>query len=166
MLAVAGGRRNFFQHGELPLVLLALIARRPVHGYELMAELDRLLRPSYQPSPGSVYPALAALVGEGMLADENDGEPGHRRRTYRITRKGRAVLAHRRPTLRAFEVRTGVRLGTDLVRDVLDRFATRVEGIAERVEPDDLEAILDRAATELEAKRLRQRPDRRTSRGR
>ena len=34
--------RRFFRHGELPLVLLALLAERPKHGYEIMADLTRL----------------------------------------------------------------------------------------------------------------------------
>ncbi|EUA73856.1 hypothetical protein I540_0264 [Mycobacteroides abscessus subsp. bolletii 1513] len=37
---------RFFRHGELPLVLLALLAQRPMHGYELMSELSRLFGPA------------------------------------------------------------------------------------------------------------------------
>ena len=145
-------RRNFFLHGELALVVLTLVEGRPMHGYELMAELDRLLRPAYQPSPGSVYPALAALVAEGLLSAEDEG----RRRTYRITRRGRSVLAERRHVLRSFEVRTGVRLGADSARQALDRFNTRIAKVVERLDPDLLDVVLDRTAKELESAVLTQ----------
>jgi len=144
---VAGGR-NFFQHGELALVVLALVRRRPMHGYDLLAELARVL-PSYRPSPGSVYPALAALVEEGLV--ETAGDSG-RRRVYRITRVGRDALARRRSALAAFEVRTGARLGTrEDAEAALDRLRARVLAVAERVDPDRLDSILDSAAREVEA---------------
>jgi len=142
------GRRNFFLHGELPLVLLCLVGRGPVHGYDLMSELARLLSPAYEPSPGSVYPALAALVEEGLVvAHAGEG----RRRTYRVTRKGRDLLASRRGALRAFEVRTGTRLGDDDVQAAIERFAARVAPYAERLPADAVGAALDRAADDLEA---------------
>jgi DNA-binding PadR family transcriptional regulator len=155
---MAGARRQFFQHGELALVVLALVARRPMHGYELLGELARLLRPAYEPSPGGVYPALAALVAEELLAADGDGG---RRRTYRITARGRALLRERRSAVRSFEVRTGVRVGADDVHEAIGRFAARVEAVAERLDLDEVEAELDRVASELEA---RARPARRTSR--
>ena len=61
-------RKQFFMPGELPLVLLALIAGRPQGGYELMGELERRYGPAYRPSPGSVYPALSALRAEQLVA--------------------------------------------------------------------------------------------------
>ena len=144
---MAGGRRNFFLHGELPLVLLTLVARTPMHGYELMQELARLLAPAYEPSPGSVYPALAALVAEGLV----DADPSEsRRRSYRITSRGRAVLVERRSAVRSFEVRTGVRLEADDVRSTIERFVERIAPLEERLEPTRVDAVLERAARELE----------------
>src|SRR5207253_2255839 len=66
--------RRFFRHGELPLVLLALMDDRPMHGYEVMSELSRLFGPHYRPSPGTVYPAIEALEAERLVAgEEHDG---------------------------------------------------------------------------------------------
>ena len=76
--------RRFFRHGELPLVVLAMLADRPMHGYELMSELSRLFGPRYRPSPGSVYPALEALEAEHLL----EGETEAGRNTYRATEAG------------------------------------------------------------------------------
>jgi DNA-binding PadR family transcriptional regulator len=83
--------RRFFRHGELPLVLLALVAEQPRHGYQIMGELDRLFGPDYRPSPGSVYPAVDALQAEGLIA----GEVGHGKTTYHITAAGEEALATR-----------------------------------------------------------------------
>ena len=150
---MANARRQFFLHGELALVVLALVARQPMHGYELLGELARLLRPSYEPSPGGVYPALAALVAEDLLS--TSGSEGGRRRTYRVTQRGRRVLADRRSALRAFEVRTGVRLGADDVEEAIGRFVARVTAVAERLDPRDVEVALDGLASDLEARSRR-----------
>src|SRR5947208_16612159 len=98
--------RRFFRHGELPLVLLALLADRPMHGYEVMSELTRLFGPAYRPSPGTVYPAVDALEAEGLL----DGDAHDGRTTYRTTEAGDEALAERADALAALEQRTGVRV--------------------------------------------------------
>src|SRR3954463_13797486 len=133
------GRRQFFQPGELPLILLELLRARARHGYELMNELDRLFAPIYRASAGSVYPALTALVEEGLVVEESDGP----RRRYRCSATGRAALEKRKAVLAAIEVRTGVRLRPEQeLADVIDRFAARVERLRGRVEPTDLEQLL------------------------
>ena len=47
--------------GDLQLLLLALLAERPSHGYELIQLLDERSKGYYSPSPGMVYPALTYL---------------------------------------------------------------------------------------------------------
>lgn len=144
---MAGRRRNFFLHGELPIVLLTLVGRSPVHGYELMQQLAALLGPAYVPSPGSIYPALAALVVEGLV----DSDPGpSRRRRYRLTSRGRKLLLERRPSLRAFEVRTGVRLDGNDGRSAVERFVEQVAPIVNRLDSGLVDEVLQRAAAELE----------------
>src|SRR5438552_8878263 len=140
-------RRQFFQPGELPLILLELVKNQPRHGYELMSELDRLFGPHYRASAGSVYPALTALVEEGLLLEEQDGP----RRRFRSSASGRAALAKRKAALAAIEVRTGVRLRPEHeLATVIERFGARIEQLRGRIEPDDLEAMLDEVATRLE----------------
>ncbi|HWL65644.1 MAG TPA: PadR family transcriptional regulator [Actinomycetota bacterium] len=141
--------RRFFRHGELPLVLLALLADRQMHGYELMAELGRLFAPHYSPSPGSVYPAVEALESEGLIRPQGEGGP----RVYELTPSGKQALEKRRELLAAIELRTGLRVqqrGT--IDAVLDRFASRIRELAGRLEPDSLERILDSTADEIEGK--------------
>jgi DNA-binding PadR family transcriptional regulator len=140
--------RRFFRHGELPLVLLALVAEQPRHGYQIMGELDRLFGPDYRPSPGSVYPAVDALQAEGLIA----GEVGHGKTTYHITAAGEEALATRSDALAALELRTGARLArTDSIEPVLARFKARVAPLSGYVDCEAVAAVLERAATEIES---------------
>ena len=139
--------RRFFRHGELPLVLIALLAERPMHGYDLMAELGRLFAPHYRPSPGSVYPAVEALEAEGLIAPRGDEGP----RVYVVTLSGEEALEKRRDALADLELRTGVRVGQrGTVDAALERFAARVRGLAARLEPDALERALSRTIKDIE----------------
>jgi DNA-binding PadR family transcriptional regulator len=137
---------RYFRHGELPLVVLAVLAGQPMHPYELMAELSRLC-PHYRPSPGSVYPAVDALASEGLLV----GDPRDGKTVYRTTDDGDRALEARADMLAAFEVRTGVRLARgDSLETVLARFRARLIPLAGRVDSDAVAEVLDRAAAEIE----------------
>ncbi|MUM19594.1 PadR family transcriptional regulator [Mycobacterium sp. CBMA271] len=140
-------RARFFRHGELPLVLLALLAQRPMHGYELMSELSRLFSAGgYQPSPGTVYPAVEALAAEGLLI----GQPREGRTIYRASAEGEQALVGRADVLAAVELRTGARFGRgDSLEKTLARFTAQVMPFAGRVDPAAAEAILDQAAAEI-----------------
>ena len=39
-------------------MILRLISKRPMHGYEVMKALEEESKGYYRPSPGSVYPTL------------------------------------------------------------------------------------------------------------
>jgi DNA-binding PadR family transcriptional regulator len=86
-----GGR--LFDYGDLRLLLLAMIAERPCHGYELIKAIEERAGGSYAPSPGVVYPTLAWLDDMGYASI--DVEDGGRKR-YRITAEGEAFLAANR----------------------------------------------------------------------
>jgi DNA-binding PadR family transcriptional regulator len=105
------GRRSFFDRGDLKYVILRLLARKPMHGYEVMQAIEQESGGWYAASAGSVYPALQLLQDQGYVtSQEEDG-----RRVYRITEEGRAFLERH----------------TDRVDDVMDRvadFAGRFSG--------------------------------------
>ena len=86
-----GGR--LFDYGELRLLILAMIAEQPRHGYELIKAIEERLGGSYSPSPGVVYPTLSWLEDMGYATVEAE-ESGRKR--YRITTKGEAFLAGNR----------------------------------------------------------------------
>ncbi len=140
--------RRFFRHGELPLVLLALIAEQPRHGYEILGELARLFGPGYRPSPGSVYPAVEALEAEGLI----EGELGEGKTTYRITATGEAALGERSDALAVLELRTETRVGRgDSIEAELARFKARLAPLSGHVDPGAIAVVLDRAAAEIES---------------
>lgn len=82
-----GGR--FFGHGDLRIVLLALLEQQSRHGYDLIKALEERTGGAYRPSPGVVYPTLAMLEDEGLIRQAGDaGE----RKQFEITDAGRAEL--------------------------------------------------------------------------
>ena len=100
--AMAGGR--LFDYGELRLLLLAMIAERPWHGYELIKAIEERFGGSYTPSPGVIYPTLAWLDDMGYAAIE-PVEAGRKR--YRITAEGEAFLAANRAAADELLARVG-----------------------------------------------------------
>ena len=77
-----------FKTGFLKLAILRLVSERPIHGYALIKEIERITSEDWRPSPGSIYPALQSLVKDGLITSTAEG----RRRTYDITPAGRVVL--------------------------------------------------------------------------
>jgi DNA-binding PadR family transcriptional regulator len=73
---------------DLQLVLLALLAEQPAHGYELIRILEERSGGFYTPSPGMIYPALTYLEEIGQAVVSADGN----RKLYAITEAGQARL--------------------------------------------------------------------------
>jgi DNA-binding PadR family transcriptional regulator len=98
-----GGRGTRFRtgrklaSGDLQLVILALLADGPRHGYEIIKALEERSAGFYAPSPGMVYPALTYLheIGHASVAAEGA------RKLYSITEEGRAYLAEHRESVDA-----------------------------------------------------------------
>jgi DNA-binding PadR family transcriptional regulator len=78
------------------LVLLSLLAERPMHGYEANLELERReIRDWAEISRPQVYYSLEKLARAGLIRSLETDEPaaGPERSTYETTTKGRAALA-------------------------------------------------------------------------
>ena len=96
------GERGFGWHGfragrklgsdDLQLVILALVADKPSHGYEIIKALEERSGGFYSPSPGMVYPALTYLEEIGYASVEAEGA----KKLYRISDEGRAYLSEHR----------------------------------------------------------------------
>lgn len=82
------GRGRKFTSEDLQLMLLALLAERPSHGYELIKALDARSNGFYSPSPGMVYPALTYLEELGYVSVTLEGN----RKRYELSPEGRAYL--------------------------------------------------------------------------
>ncbi|MFI6989876.1 PadR family transcriptional regulator [Nonomuraea wenchangensis] len=83
-----GPTGRFFGPGELRLAVLALIAERPGHGYDLMNRLSDRFNGTYEPSAGSIYPTLQLLEDEGLVRVEQD----EGRKVHHVTDDGRRAV--------------------------------------------------------------------------
>ena len=85
-----GGRRGKrFSGDELRLMVLALLAEGPQHGYQLIRAFTEKSGEAYAPSPGVLYPLLSLLADMG-LAEEIEG--GGARRSFALTDAGKAEI--------------------------------------------------------------------------
>ena len=160
------------ERGDLKFVILRLVSKRPMHGYEVMKALEEESKGYYRPSPGSVYPTLQMLQDEGYVTvEEQEGK-----KIYTITDAGVAYLGD----------------NEDVVDDVFDRvehftdrfcsgemraFSRSFSKLAQLsfdqafqwgAEPEDLarmNEILEKAVDDMRATRKGARERRRSRRG-
>ena len=94
----------------LRMMVVSLVEASPKNGVEIMDGIEAMTRGWWRPSPGSVYPLLEQLTGEGMLAKRADGR-------YELTPKAKIEL----------EVSFGSRPGGPrTVEDALDELKSYV----------------------------------------
>lgn len=75
------------------LILTALVSE-PLHGYALIAEIEKTSDGRVRLRVGTLYAALDRLTQEGLVAVESEEVvSGRLRRTYRVTGEGAAALA-------------------------------------------------------------------------
>ena len=74
--------------GDVRAAILALLAEGPRNGYQIMSEIEERSGGAWRPSPGAVYPALAQLADEGLIA----GEESAGRRMFSLTDAGRSYV--------------------------------------------------------------------------
>jgi len=83
--------------GSTELLILALLEARPRHGYELGKLIETRSGGRLRLRVGSLYPILCRLEDKALIAGrwvEKAGE--RRRRFYRLTAAGRAMLVEQR----------------------------------------------------------------------
>ncbi|MEN5031391.1 PadR family transcriptional regulator [Pseudomonas sp. Ps21-P2] len=100
-----GGRGpRVFAPGDLKLLLLALIADQPCHGYDLIRQIEALFDGAYSPSPGVIYPTLTFLEESELIQGDSDG--GKKR--YGITEAGQQFLTEQAVALDGVKMRIEV----------------------------------------------------------
>lgn len=155
-----GGR--MFGHGDLKLLLLALIEQQPRHGYELIRMIEDMFHGHYSPSPGAIYPTLT-MLGELGYAEVEDDQGN--RKLYAITDAGRAFLDENRAEVEAVTARTehSARMAAKMsapmaVRKAMHalKHALLMRGVNwDKTEAQRVAAILERAASEIAVGRPR-----------
>src|SRR5689334_21736411 len=84
-----GRRGPRVRRGDVRAAALALLAEEPRNGYQIIQEIAERSGGVWQPSPGSVYPALQQLEDEGLIQAET---PEGGRRRYALTDTGREYV--------------------------------------------------------------------------
>lgn len=78
--------------GDVRFGILSLLSEEPRHGYEIMRVLEERTGGAWRPSPGSVYPHLAALEDEGLIsAFLQEGK-----KVYSLTEEGKVYANSRK----------------------------------------------------------------------
>ena len=88
--------------GHLDVLLLAVVAEGPVHGYVVVERLRTRSGGRFDLPEGTVYPALHRLEADGLLESSWAVVEGRRRRMYELTDRGRAALGERSSDWRRF----------------------------------------------------------------
>lgn len=140
------GRARFFGPGEVRLALLSLLSERPMHGYELMRELEGRSGGVYRASAGTIYPTLQQLEDEGLVRSESiEGK-----RVYRVTDAGRAEVEREAEAVaeiwrRADDWGDWSDLfdpgATELVRPAMELFKAALRSLARSDDPTRVDAI-------------------------
>ncbi len=82
--------------GDLPILILAVLAEGPCHGYALAREIERRSERSFTMREGSLYPALRVLEQDGFIDGGWDVTTGgNARKVYTLTHTGRDELTKR-----------------------------------------------------------------------
>jgi DNA-binding PadR family transcriptional regulator len=137
--------------GDVRAAVLALLAEKPMHGYQIIQQIEERSGGAWKPSPGSVYPTLQLLADEGLIsAEESNG-----RKTYSLTEEGRRVAeaaADRSAPWEAPSARDGGR-ATALPKAGIDlaRAAAQVGSSGSPEQVKQAVAVLDEARRKLYA---------------
>ena len=85
------------KRGSTELLILALIEERPRHGYDISRLIAERSDGTISFHVASLYPTLYRLEERGVIEGRWVEKAGQRRRRYyRLTRAGRAMLARQR----------------------------------------------------------------------
>ncbi len=81
-----------YLNGVPELLMLQLLSRKPMYGYELVQAIGRESEQQLEFGEGSVYPILHKLEGQRVLSSRREVTGGRSRVVYRLTRKGQRHL--------------------------------------------------------------------------
>src|SRR5689334_6185891 len=94
-----GHGRHRVRRGDVRSAVLALLDDRPMHGYEIITELEERTGGRWRPSAGSIYPTLQLLEDEKLVTAEEVEE----RKVYSLTEAGKEAAPDRTEEGRPWE---------------------------------------------------------------
>jgi len=135
-----GGRgRGRSRRGDVRAAILALLADRPMHGYEMIQEINERSNGVWKPSPGSVYPTLQMLGDEGLItATETD----RGKKLFELTEDGRAA-AEKIETPPWEEIADGIEPGQLNLRTAAGQLFGAVQQSAHAANDEQQQRIVD-----------------------
>jgi PadR family transcriptional regulator len=87
--------------GTLAMLILRVLATRPLHGYAIAQRISQLSHEELSVEEGSLYPALQKLLLKGWVkASAAVSDTGRAVREYRLTPSGRRQLEVERANYR------------------------------------------------------------------
>ena len=83
--------------GTLSLLILSLLSRKPMYGYELATTVRQDTDGVFDWKEGSLYPTLHKLEADGLIRGQwEDSDSARKRKYYHITKAGQQALAGKR----------------------------------------------------------------------
>src|SRR5262249_16311340 len=79
-----------FLNGVPELLILHLLSRQPMYGYELVKAIRRSSHEVFDFGEGCIYPVLHRLESDGLLGSRREQVGGRSRVAYRLTPRGAA----------------------------------------------------------------------------
>src|SRR5205823_7199101 len=88
---------------HLELVVLTALKDGPGHGYAIIGAIRERSGGEFELLEGSLYPALHRLERDGLVTSSWSQVSGRKRRIYKLSRQGRAVVQEQERDWRRFE---------------------------------------------------------------
>ena len=89
--------------GSTTLLILSLLAREEMYGYQMIVELARRSNRTFELKEGTLYPILHGLEAERLVTVREKEADGRVRKYYKLTRKGKKLLDDKRAEWGAFQ---------------------------------------------------------------
>ncbi len=85
---------------DLKFAILKVLSGSPMHGYMILKVLEEKL--NRKASPGSLYPALDRLEGDGLITSTETVEHGKFKKIYMLTPEGKKFVKKKSRLLEDF----------------------------------------------------------------
>jgi len=81
--------------GSTATLVLSVLSRSPMHGYQMVKELESLSKGVLTFKEGTLYPALHTMEREGLVEARWETDGGRERKVYHLTEHGQDELRRR-----------------------------------------------------------------------
>jgi DNA-binding PadR family transcriptional regulator len=133
-----GGPRA--RRGDVRAAVLALLAERPMHGYEILKEVEERSEGAWTPSAGSIYPMLQMLEDEGLIR----GEDSDGKRRFTLTDAGRTEQESKADETAPWDaVREGAPTGHLALRHSIGNLLVAVKQVGQAGDEDQRKQVTE-----------------------